>query len=218
MLDLIIDGMGGTEIVRFDGNPASLKDYTYLDQDLTALASRLLPGNARQLIIGPGGGVDILQAVRAGRTDITVVEINPLIVSVVNRKLGWFSGRPYDLPGVRLVLENGRTFIKRTTDTFDLISLTWVDTGGSATALAFSENYLYTVEAVPGVSAAVWRRTGTWLSCARLAWAKCSGRIRCGGSRLRGRRSRGRESPIPRDTCWSPPWTARSSAGRCASC
>jgi hypothetical protein len=147
MMDLIIDGMGGTEIVRFDGNPASLKDYTYLDQDLTALASRLQPGNARQLIIGPGGGVDILQAVRAGRTDITVVEINPLIVSVVNRKLGWFSGRPYDLPGVRLVLENGRTFIKRTTDTFDLISLTWVDTGGSATALAFSENYLYTVEA-----------------------------------------------------------------------
>ena len=147
MLDLVIDGLGGTEIVRFDGNPASLKDYDYLDQDLTALSNRLLPGNARQLIIGPGGGVDILQAVRMGRTDITAVEINPLIVKVVNQTLGSFSGRPYNLPGVRLVLENGRTFIKRTTDTFDLISLTWVDTGGSATALAFSENYLYTVEA-----------------------------------------------------------------------
>ena len=82
-----------------------------------------------------------------GRTDITAVEINPLIVRVVNQTWRSFSGRPYDLPGVRLVLENGRTFIKRTTDTFDLISLTWVDTGGSATALAFSENYLYTVEA-----------------------------------------------------------------------
>jgi hypothetical protein len=70
-----------------------------------------------------------------------------LIVDVVNRELGAFSGRPYSLPGVRLVLENGRTFIKRTQDKYDLISLTWVDTGGSATALAFSENYLYTVEA-----------------------------------------------------------------------
>lgn len=147
MLDLIIDGTGGTEIVRFDGNPASLQAYSYLDQDLTALSSRLLPQSARQLIIGPGGGVDILQAVRMGRTDITAVEINPLIVEVVNQRLAAFSGRPYDLPGVRLVLENGRTFIKRTTETFDLISLTWVDTGGSATALAFSENYLYTVEA-----------------------------------------------------------------------
>jgi Spermine/spermidine synthase domain len=147
MLDLIIDGIGGTEIVRFDGNPATLKDYTYLDQDLTALTNRLLPAGANQLIVGPGGGVDILQAVRMGRSNITAVEINPLIVRVVNQELASFSGRPYNLPGVRLVLENGRTFIKRTTDKFDLISLTWVDTGGSATALAFSENYLYTVEA-----------------------------------------------------------------------
>jgi len=147
MLDLIIDGTGGTEIVRFDGNPATLKDYGYLDQDLTALTNGLLPKDASQLIIGPGGGVDILQAVRMGRSNITAVEINPLIVRVVNQDLASFSGRPYSLPGVHLVLENGRTFIKRTTDRFDLISLTWVDTGGSATALAFSENYLYTVEA-----------------------------------------------------------------------
>jgi spermidine synthase len=147
MLDLIIDGLGGTEIVRFDGNPASLANYDYLDQDLTALAGRLGPRDPKQLIVGPGGGVDILQAVRAGRTSITAVEINPLIVQVVNGELGAFSGRPYSLPGVHLVLENGRTFIKRTQEKYDLISLTWVDTGGSATALAFSENYLYTVEA-----------------------------------------------------------------------
>lgn len=147
MQGLIIDGLGGTGIVRFDGNPATLSTYDYLDQDLTALGNELTPPRARQLIIGPGGGVDILQAVRMGRTDITAVEINPLIARVVNEDLGWFSGRPYHLPGVRTVIENGRTFIKRTRDAFDLISLTWVDTGGSATALAFSENYLYTVEA-----------------------------------------------------------------------
>jgi hypothetical protein len=147
MLSLIIDGLGGTGIVRFDGNPATLGGYDYLDQDLTALGSELVPRNARQLIIGPGGGVDILQGVRKGRTDITAVEINPLIAQVVNENLSDFSGRPYHLPGVRVVIENGRTFIKRSTETFDLISLTWVDTGGSATALAFSENYLYTVEA-----------------------------------------------------------------------
>jgi hypothetical protein len=88
-----------------------------------------------------------LQAVRLGRSDVTAVEINPLVAEVVNERLGAYSGRPYRLPGVRVFLENGRTFIKRSTEKWDLISLTWVDTGGSATALAASENYLYTIEA-----------------------------------------------------------------------
>jgi hypothetical protein len=147
MLDLIIDGMGGTPIVRFDGRPESLARYSYLDADLTALPHHLLPASARQLIIGPGGGVDVLQAVRAGRKDVTLVEINPLIETVVNDRLKSFSGSPYRLPGVKTVIGNGRTFVKRATERWDLLTLTWVDTGGSATALAFSENYLYTVEA-----------------------------------------------------------------------
>ncbi|MCP3097275.1 hypothetical protein LZ198_00145 [Myxococcus sp. K15C18031901] len=147
MLDLIIDGLGGTQIVQFDGKPESLSAYTYLEHDLTALAHKLVPPSGRQLIIGPGGGVDVLQAVRHGRKDITAVEINPLVARVVNEDLADFSGRPYYLPGVSLHIENGRTFIKRSTEKWDLITLTWVDTGGSATALAFSENYLYTVEA-----------------------------------------------------------------------
>ena len=147
MINLMIDGIGGTQIAKFDGRPASLRGYDYLDADLTALANGLLTPRSRQLIIGPGGGVDILQAVRAGRNDITAVEINPLVVEVVNEAVGGFSGRPYDLPGVRLFLENGRTFVRRSREQWDLISLTWVDTGGSTTALAASENYLYTVEA-----------------------------------------------------------------------
>ena len=147
MMNLMIDGIGGTQVAKFDGSLASLRGYDYLGADLTALTSRLLSPRSRQLIIGPGGGVDILQAVRAGRHDITAVEINPLVVEVVNRTVGGFSGRPYDLPGVRLFLENGRTFVRSSREQWDLISLTWVDTGGSTTALAASENYLYTVEA-----------------------------------------------------------------------
>ena len=148
MLNLMIDGIGGTQVAKFDGKVQSLREgFAYLDADLTALTNRLLTPRSRQLIIGPGGGVDILQAVRAGRSDITAVEINPLVVEVVNKTAADFSGRPYDLPGVRLVIENGRTFVRRSRETWDLISLTWVDTGGTTTALAASENYLYTVEA-----------------------------------------------------------------------
>jgi hypothetical protein len=146
-LDLIIDGLGGTPIVQFDGRKESLAAYTYLDADLTALPHHLLGSAGRQLIIGPGGGVDVLQAVRAGRSDITLVEINPVIERVVNDELKQWSGSPYRLPGVRTVIDNGRTFVKGANQRWDLMTLTWVDTGGSATALALSENYLYTVEA-----------------------------------------------------------------------
>src|SRR5262249_13839001 len=102
MHSLVIDGVGGTQIVRFDGRSDSLRDYTYLDYDLTSLGQRLVPASGRQLVIGPGGGVDLLQAVRLGRPDVTAVEINPLVADVVNERLADFSGRPYRLPGVRV--------------------------------------------------------------------------------------------------------------------
>jgi hypothetical protein len=147
MLLLMIDGIGGTSIVRFDGKPQTLKQYEYLDYDLTALGQNLVPVQGRQLIIGPGGGFDVLQSVRRGRSDITIVEINPLVARVVNEDLAPFSGSPYSLPGVRLYIGNGRTFLKRSPESWKLITLTWVDTGGSPQALAFSENFLYTVDA-----------------------------------------------------------------------
>ena len=147
MLSMLIDGIGGTQIVEFDGKPESLERYEYLDYDLTALPQELIAPEGRQLVIGPGAGVDLLQGVRYGRTDITAVEINPLVARVVNEDLADFSGSPYRLPGVQVHIDNARTFIKRSREQWDLISLTWVDAGGSATALAASENYLYTVEA-----------------------------------------------------------------------
>ena len=168
MNDLIIDGVGGTQLVQFDGDPRSLRRYEYLDADLSALGQALVSPGASQLVIGPGGGVDLLQAVRAGRTDVDAVEINPLMVELVNETFSDFSGAPYRLPGVHVSVENGRTFIQRSRKQWGLISLTWVDTGGSATALAASENYLYTVEAyeqflrhlAPGGMLAFMRATG----------------------------------------------------------
>jgi spermidine synthase len=136
----MIDGIGGTQVVKFDGRKASLHQLEYLDHDLTALGQELAPSPGRRLVIGPGGGVDILQGVRAGATNLTAVEINPLVVSVVNSDLLAFSGAPYRLPGVNVVVENGRTFLERSRSAWDLISLTWVDTGGSAVALAATEN------------------------------------------------------------------------------
>ncbi len=104
----------------------------------------------RVLVIGPGGGVDVSRALAAGSADVTGVEINPIIVQKIMR--GPF--RPnsfglYDRPDVHVHVEDGRSFIRRSTGQYDVIQATLVDTWASTAAGAFalSENNLYTVEA-----------------------------------------------------------------------
>ena len=102
------------------------------------------------LIIGPGGGVDVLTAMVSGHKDITLAEINPIILEDV--MLGHYkaySGDLYARPGVKANLAEGRSFVRRSTERFDVIQATLVDTwAASATGtFALSENHLYTVEA-----------------------------------------------------------------------
>lgn len=58
-----------------------------------------------------------LLGVLDGPRDVTAVASNPLVVEVVNGALGRFSARPYDLPGVRPFVENGRTLLSRSRET-----------------------------------------------------------------------------------------------------
>jgi hypothetical protein len=53
------------------------------------------------------------------------------------------------MPGVTVHIENARTWVKRDTARYDVVTVTWVDSGAAtgAGAFALSENYLYTVEA-----------------------------------------------------------------------
>jgi SAM-dependent methyltransferase len=110
---------------------------------------RLHP-RGRVLIIGPGGGVDVSRALATGSTDVTGVEINPIIIRKV--MLGAF--RPnsfalYERPEVHTYIEDGRSFIRRSSERWDVIQATLVDTWASTAsgAFALAENNLYTVEA-----------------------------------------------------------------------
>lgn len=94
---------------------------------MTALGYQLFE-RPHALIIGPGGGRDILTALSFGSPQIEAVEINPLIVDVVNRRYGDFSGHLYDHPAVHLTIDEGRSFIRRSPDAYDLIQLSLVDT------------------------------------------------------------------------------------------
>jgi hypothetical protein len=105
----------------------------------------------KSLVIGPGGGIDILRALLAGSKQVTAVEINPIIVrDVMLGKFEKASNFLYSRPGVQVHVEDGRSFIERTGDRYDVIQLSQVDTWAvsASGAYALTESYLYTVDAV----------------------------------------------------------------------
>jgi hypothetical protein len=149
-----IDSAAGTQILKFSGN---LSDVSYLQYELTALGYRLfgspgappaMPFDA--LVIGTGGGRDLLSALVFGASTVDGVEINPIIVNDVMRdRFKDYSGGIYDRPDVQVTVEDGRSFVRRSPHKYDIIQASLVDTWAAtaAGAYALSENSLYTVEA-----------------------------------------------------------------------
>jgi spermidine synthase len=101
-------------------------------------------------IIGPGGGVDVLRAVANGSSNVTGIEINPIIATDIMRgKFADYAHHLYQIPEVHMRVSDGRSFVRDSHDQYDVVQMTLVDTWASTAAGAFalSENNLYTVEA-----------------------------------------------------------------------
>jgi len=142
---LYIDSDAWTGIRGWDGNLDHVKDMA---GSYRALPWKLTP-NAETLIIGPGGGPDVVAALASGSKKVTAVEMNPLMLKFV-RSYGARAGNLYDRPDVETIQSEGRNFISRTDRKFDIILLGFVDSWASVASggLSLSENYLYTTEAV----------------------------------------------------------------------
>src|SRR5437763_9138082 len=142
---LYIDSDAWTGIRGWDGNLDSVQDMKW---SYRALPFRLTP-NAETLIIGPGGGPDVVAALASGSKKVTAVEMNPLMLKFV-RSYGARAGSLYDRPDVEAILSEGRNFISRTDRKFDIILLGFVDSWASVASggLSLSENKLYTTEAM----------------------------------------------------------------------
>src|SRR5581483_10955732 len=114
-----------------------------------ALANVLRP-HGRYAIIGPGGGVDVLRAVANGSASVTGIEINPIIANTIMRgRYADFAYHLYERPDVHIHVTDGRSFVRNSSDVYDVVQMTLVDTWASTAAGAFalSENSLYTTEA-----------------------------------------------------------------------
>ncbi|MBI3282422.1 MAG: hypothetical protein HYZ57_21600 [Acidobacteria bacterium] len=149
MMLIYIDADASTGIAKFDFANLSERDRRDLMLQGPGFAYQLRPG-AKTLIIGPGGGWDVARALAAGSRDITGVEINPIIANTLMRQqFPHLSNRLYFRPEVRMIVEDGRSFIRRSHEQYEVIQATLVDTWASTAAGAFalSENNLYTTEA-----------------------------------------------------------------------
>jgi spermine/spermidine synthase len=121
----------------------------YLDFVPTAV-----PYHLRRLssvaVIGAGGGSEVLSALAHGADDVTAVELNPQMVDLVARDFRAFSGELYADRRVRVVRSEARRFIAESTERYDLIQISLVDSFGASAAgvQALTASHLYTVEAL----------------------------------------------------------------------
>jgi hypothetical protein len=129
---------------EYDGNIRSLDKYK-ADNGYIPFT---IGENDKTLLIGVGGGLDVLYALAAGSGSITAVEINTASIEAV-KLFGDYNGNIFDLPQVKVYGEDGRGFVRNTKELYDLIFLSIVVTNTTqGVGFALSENYIYTVEAM----------------------------------------------------------------------
>jgi hypothetical protein len=146
---IVIDADAATGVARFDLDHLTAADKEKLLSEGAGFPYVLRPG-AKTLVIGPGGGWDVSRAIGSGSKDVTAVEINPIIANTIMReRFPDLSNRLYFRPEVRLFVEDGRSFVRRSQEKYQVLQATLVDTWASTAAGAFalSENNLYTTDA-----------------------------------------------------------------------
>ncbi len=145
-IGMFFDGGSISPIHRFEG---SVERFAFLDHVTSALPYRLV-ASPEVLVVGAGGGTEVLSALYHGAAAVTAVELDAGVAELV-ASLAPFAGGLYGRPDVELVTAEGRGFLaSRKDETYDVIQISLLDafTASSAGVYALSESYLYTTEAI----------------------------------------------------------------------
>ncbi len=137
-----------TPMYRFRGDMGELD---FLRDHILHLPYIARPQPPQVLVIGVGGGTDILTAVKFDAGHVTGVDINPRIVSILTEDfVDWNGGFFRDSPKVTLVVDEGRNYVRHADQQYDVIQINGVDTLAalSSGAYVLAESYLYTEEAI----------------------------------------------------------------------
>jgi len=143
---ITIDAHAATPIYEFNNDLNSVEALAY---DSTAIAYHLKRGGQDALIIGSGGGKDVLTALLFDVKPVYAVEINPSVVEIVKNDYADYSGNLYHRDDVHVIVDEGRSYIARSKQEYDVIQASQVDSWAATAAGAFvlTENNLYTIEA-----------------------------------------------------------------------
>lgn len=148
---LVHDGLWGSALWRYDGTPATTIRF---DNDSRRIPFDAIEGEPeRVLIIGAAGGNEIQASLTYGVGAVDAVELNPVTVDLVTNRFADYIGNVADDPRVNYVRGDGRTFLARSEDLYDIIWFVAPDSyaaSNAATSGAFvlSESYLYTEEMI----------------------------------------------------------------------
>jgi predicted membrane-bound spermidine synthase len=142
---IAIDADADTPVFKWNGSSA---DLLWMKKYMDYLPFEISNDVNNTLIIGSGGGEDVLIALAGGSKKVTAVEINPLIISTA-KQFGNSTGSLYKRNEVELFVDDGRRFISSSNSKYDMIVIKLVDSWAAQLAggYALSENYLYTIEA-----------------------------------------------------------------------
>jgi hypothetical protein len=145
-LAVFTDGDSMSAITRFDGN---LDALGYMG-DVTAALPYALLDAPHVLILGAGGGADVLLALYNGAGKIDAVELNPQMTNLVTDTYADFAGHLYDDERITVHTREARGFVARSKNQYDLIQVALLDSfAASGSGMqALNESYLYTVEAI----------------------------------------------------------------------
>jgi spermidine synthase len=144
-LGVFTDGDALSVINRFEGGRAPL---AHLDFMTSALPYHLTK-RPSVLVLGAGGGTDVLQALYHEPARIDAVELNPQMADLVRRTHHDFAGGLYDLWKVQLHVAEARGFVAGSRIQWDVIQIPLLDSFATSAAgvHSLSESYIYTIEA-----------------------------------------------------------------------
>jgi len=128
------------EAARQSANP-----YVGIMKRYYELPYMVHPSPATVVVVGAGAGNDVAAALRKGARHVDAVDIDPAIVRLGTR---YHPEKPYHSARVRTIVNDARTFLRRTQQTFDVIAYGFIDSYAvlSHSSSVRLDSFVYTVE------------------------------------------------------------------------
>ncbi len=147
------DGLLGSIMLKWDGKRSSTERFGF-ERLRTALPFATgAPPPQRVLIVGAAADHEVVASLHFGAKRVDAVELNPVTYKLVTEKMADYGGNLADQPGVHYVNADGRSYLARSDQKYNLIWYPAPDSysatnSSSSSAYVLSESYLYTGEGI----------------------------------------------------------------------